>query len=530
MSIPVPGDRRHADRNGAIRRPDRRLIKGDRQAPERPPDRLATCQRARRPDAGIRGRRRMRAAPSLFMRHWWSVMNVLVGVLMLASMNASARPFLRPASEIVEILAQGPHAGDCERCHTMHAEGSTPQPMALLGPDDNTLCDGCHATPWAGGSYPGLIASSSSPHGSNPSMIWPGPEPPLRTETGAAGKCVNCHEPHGRADALGNIPLLTNLREEALCLTCHDGNPVGPSIDADLRKGWRHPIADYSGRHAGPLENSPADFGASPVNKRHAECPDCHNPHLARGGPDFPAPGEAANSLVGVSRLQVLNGLAGTPPMFTFRAGSDTTTRPVLEYQVCFKCHSSWTVQPTGQTDLALALNTNNPSYHPVEGSGRNPGIRAAAFVNGWNDASIVRCGDCHGSNGGGAAGPHGSTNRYLLKAPYTASSSSRTMSFTESCFQCHAWDVYANASSSETTRSQSRFNKPGADKGHAEHVGEERYPCYACHTTHGSAVQSFLLVTGRSPGIRTYTKSANGGTCSPTCHGSESYTVNYPR
>jgi hypothetical protein len=103
-------------------------------------------------------------------------------------------------------------------------------------------------------------------------------------------------------------------------------------------------------------------------------------------------------------------------------------------------------------------------------------------------------------------------------------------MASNEMCFDCHSFDVYANRSSPESVRAHSRFNRPGADKGHAEHVAEENVPCYACHTTHGSTVQKRLIVTGRTPGIRNYTETASGGTCAPTCHGSESYTVNYAR
>ena len=75
-----------------------------------------------------------------------------------------------------------------------------------------------------------------------------------------------------------------------------------------------------------------------------------------------------------------------------------------------------------------------------------------------------------------------------------------------------------------------SRFNPPTHSEGHTYHVGGRRYPCYACHTTHGAATLPSLLVTGRSPGINSYTRTANGGSCSPTCHGQESYTINYAR
>ena len=57
---------------------------------------------------------------------------------------------------------------------------------------------------------------------------------------------------------------------------------------------------------------------------------------------------------------------------------------------------------------------------------------------------------------------------------------------------------------------------------GHA-HGG---YNCYACHESHGSTSKPFLL--GHS--MTVYTKTSTGGTCDPSCHGSYSYTVAYPR
>ena len=92
----------------------------------------------------------------------------------------------------------------------------------------------------------------------------------------------------------------------------------------------------------------------------------------------------------------------------------------------------------------------------------------------------------------------------------------------------CHAYDVYANPSAPDMIRGYSRFNTPGAAKGHAEHVGGSQVPCYACHATHGVANQKHLLVTGRSPGIIVFTETASGGTCQPTCHDAKSYTANY--
>ena len=434
--------------------------------------------------------------------------------------------------EISATLALGPHAGECARCHTIHGEDQPiVYPIALIGPNDNALCDQCHTTAWEGGSFGGTLVYNGSSHGEDVTMIWPGPEPPARTEAGAASKCVNCHEPHGRVDATGLVPFLANAREEALCLTCHDGTPALSNIQLEIRKPFRHPIEDRTGLHAGPTESLPQDFGSAPLNKRHAECVDCHNPHVAytdRFG--LPAAPALSKVNLGVSRVRALNGVAGQLPAYTFAAGADTLSSPLAEYQLCFKCHSSWTSQPSGQTDLALVLNPANPSYHPVEAQGRDLMIAPGAFVAPWSPESMTRCGSCHGSDSGTSEGPHGSSFRYILRSPYTASPAPRTMTTDEICFTCHRWEVYADQNPPDLMAINSRWNGPAFDKGHAFHVGQKNVPCYSCHVTHGSTTLPHLLVTGRSPGLTSYVETALGGTCTSTCHALKTYTINYGR
>ncbi len=473
-----------------------------------------------------KGGRRLKA-PAVFVARAFLLLLPALSLMSFARAPRLPRPLRAPA-EIAAILARGPHQGECERCHTGHGDGRTiVYENALVGPDDNTLCDSCHEGPWVGGSYGGTMLYNGSAHGSSPGTAWPGPNPPPRVEAGAAGKCLNCHDPHGWKDAASDIPALSLAREEALCLACHDGSPASANIRADLSKPFRHPVATYSGRHAGAGEALPSDFAISPLDRRHAECADCHNPHVARA--EMGTPGAASKTLLGTSRVEVLNGAAGTPPSYTFVAGSDTSTA-ATEHSLCFKCHSSWTAQPAGQTDLARALNPNNPSFHPVEAEGRSPTIDPAAFSAGWGPSSLTACSDCHGSDFGTARGPHGSIFRYILKQSYTASSAYRAMTSDEICFRCHSYDVYANRDAPEAVRQASRFNGPNAGQGHAEHVGAQNVSCYSCHATHGSTTLPHLIVTGRSPGIVAYTETEAGGTCSATCHGTRSYLVNYAR
>ena len=60
--------------------------------------------------------------------------------------------------------------------------------------------------------------------------------------------------------------------------------------------------------------------------------------------------------------------------------------------------------------------------------------------------------------------------------------------------------------------------------------VGGEHIACYVCHTSHGSTTLPHLLVTGRVPGLTSVSQASNGGSCTSTCHGSQSWTVNYGR
>jgi predicted CXXCH cytochrome family protein len=383
----------------------------------------------------------------------------------------------------------------CAQCHTL---ADTVTPARHLSPLDTTL--------WPGGQYGSLF--------------------PRVTDRLQRGSCGNCHQVHGWPDRLkptNAYPALLVEQEENLCYTCHDGSPLTKNIRANFAKTYTHPVS-LSGRHSIKAEGSPADYGTS---NRHSECTDCHNPHVLTTDAAAPAAPAAAGALRGVARVSVQN-LTSSNVVYVYRPASDPT--PVREYELCFTCHSAWTTQPAGQSNLAADLNDRNPSYHPVEGPGKNTNINPNSFVNGWAATNLTFCTDCHTSDDPTIRGPHGSTNRYLLKLPYTASSSGRTMATNEICFNCHRYDTYANNGASSTVKGYSRFNPPNTSRGHTYHVGSRNYPCYTCHDTHGSSTQPHLIVTGRNPGLTTYTRTANGGSCRATCHGNESYSVNYAR
>lgn len=478
------------------------------------------------------------------MRHRYHILALVGGLLAVAVVvgavwaTGGVYTQTRHGDPVDGVLRLGSEPrGDCAQCHDQHAsrDGTPtggPHPFMLFAANDNLLCAtaGCHTGPGAIGIFQGPQAYDSSLHASAATMVAgsrevigqdppdvPGPRPP-----GDAGMCLNCHTPHGRDDGNGLIPSMLVYREETGCLGCHDGNPAAVDIDAEFAKPHRHPTGQFQKRHQAG-ESQPAAFETS---SRHAECEDCHNPHDVRDDAHDPLAPTGSNRIQNVSRVAVVNGSAGTQPTYTFRPADDPS--PVLEYELCFKCHSSWVQLPGGRPDLALLFNPNNPSYHPVEAVGQNTGIASFAFSSGWQPTDQMYCGDCHGGDTG-VRGPHGSLNAGLLLKPYTASPVLRRMDPGELCFQCHRHDVYADRDTDNDIQGYSRWNKPEESHGHADHVDDEDVTCYSCHASHGSTSKPYLLVLGRNPGLVNWIDQGGGRReCFPTCHSPEEYDVNY--
>lgn len=452
----------------------------------------------------------------------------LVFAGLLWSQRAIADPTAHNNAVTGPSRSKGIPRGSCGQCHI---DKSTPisYPSSLWRENDNELCYTCHQTINASGVYPGSEVYENSDHRTDPRFVWPGPVPPQRRELRAAGKCLNCHTPHGRKDQGGLIPSLLIAREENLCLTCHDGYPSVRDIARDVRKPYSHPVSRYAGKHSADEGGDPARYSYL-GGYRHSECSDCHNSHAVVGDPLPPAAPAASNRNARVSRIRVFNGGPGTIPMYEYRSAFDISS-PVLEYEICFKCHSSWTQQRPGVQDMARLFNTNNASFHPVEGQGKNPGINPNAFIGGKSAFSTIYCSDCHGSDDSSLRGPHGSQFPNLLRKRYEAHSTSSMTTGDELCFICHNFDTYANPAG--LFQQASRFNPPLSPNGHAFHVGQKNVPCYACHDSHGSPGFPALIVTGRNPGIISFSFAATRGQCSATCHSppaARSYQINYPR
>ena len=322
-------------------------------------------------------------------------------------------------------------AGSMLQCTTCHNPHDDRWGRFLVMPNqESALCRQCHAQP----------GFALTPHATS-SRGWTGqgrdPWPHTEYSDVRSNACLNCHRPH---HAPGMEHLLADPIQAEACFACHDGSVAARDLASDFDKRSAHPV-------------------------RHGEvsCSDCHNPHRARSEPAH------APAVMGV-----MEGVGGI----------DAAGMPVAEaryqYEVCFKCHAGDRGPRLGRierqapgTDLSRVFSTAAPSFHPVQGPGRNPDV--PSLIPPLNEASMIYCTDCHGSDSdgaGGGAGPHGSNHEFLLRRPYqTGADVTETPTAYGLCYGCH---------SRQSILSGQSFPY------HRLHVVDRRTPCSACHDPHG--------------------------------------------
>ena len=173
----------------------------------------------------------------------------------------------------------------------------------------------------------------------------------------------------------------------------------------------------------------------------------------------------------------------------------------------------------TSDSGAGSNFSTNNHrSWHPVmDVTGRTAGVRNMSsstnmFLSPWNGASIgnqtMYCSDCHGTNtangtvvpdggeNGNPWGPHGSTNDFILKGPWDATTGSNADGL---CFRCHNRTNYATEQN-EGDRSgfESGFGGGRDSNLHAFHAKRVNQPlrCMWCHIAvpHGWKNKALLV------------------------------------
>jgi len=349
---------------------------------------------------------------------------------------------------------------------------------------------------------------------------------PYSTTTDA---CAGCHRVH----MANGGELRRTWPEEALCMSCHDGTGASTDIRSQFQLASRHPIDSSAGLHQAN-ERTPDRFTGA---HRHVECEDCHNPHDLAAGTHAKGSHFASGVLQDTWGIAVSNGAGGTTPSYS-------VVQPITyEYELCFKCHSSWSSTGSG-TDVSVEFNPNNYAHHAVEAPGNNqPGSAnpyfALTFVSPWGPQSTVQCGDCHG--GPGPQGPHGSSREHILR--YNETGQGTTAVF---CYNCHSRDVYGDVDlTNPPNQSYSRFPHP-YKKAHTK-TSTKKWTTPLdiwCLNCHGGKDTGGIHGTNRGPGqygttplgkrfmngafINGWTATSTGGTCWPTCHSKKSYKANY--
>ena len=336
-----------------------------------------------------------------------------------------------------------------------------------------------------------------------------------QTTVAAHSDCAGCHQQH---TAPSGPYLLVGQTVTDTCVTCHGGQTgtqQGPNVAQALNLLSRHDTH-------------------SPVNlKEHApnnvDCGDCHEPHTMGTATAAAAPAVSP-------RLGAISGV---------NAAGANVPRAQFEYEVCFKCHGQTNATPTqtisrqiAQTNTQLEFAQSAVSFHPVEGPGKNPVV--PSLVPGLTTASVIYCTSCHATDSGatagivnvaGAGGPHGSSIRPLLVAPYqTLDGTTESADAYALCYRCHQ-------------RSSILGNNSFPQ--HSKHIVDQRTPCSVCHdghgissaqgtpTNHAHLINFDITAVQRDPvtqRLEYQVTGAGSGQCYLSCHGvahsPKSYTV----
>ena len=408
-----------------------------------------------------------------------------------------------------------------------------------------------------------------------------GPHGPYST---TADQCASCHRSHTAQSAnqlplagpQANLCLTCHDGTGATTnVAAQYTDATVPANNAATRSYYRHDALTASAH----TQSGQNEFGG--VLNRHSECGDCHDPHrvTSAASTQTTAGWTAGGRLAGTSGVAMTPGTGGAPPTYTFLDGEQRAV--TLEYQLCLKCHSGFTTLPsnTGFTpsryvlDKGVELDPANASSHPVARPGTNATAKMDASLAGtspykqWNftSASTIRCSSCHVSGTrfnaalppAGAVGaydppgagadmpPHTSKNRSLLILPYRdrvlKSSTERYAAADFAlCYACHAEQPFSSQTSTATNfrlHGMHLTGITGQGNGGTDidtaGAGQSNAICAECHfrlhssaypdpgqTLNGQRLVNFAPNVRPSGTVRSWTKTATGGSCTLTCHG----------
>ncbi len=276
-------------------------------------------------------------------------------------------------------------------------------------------------------------------------------------------------------------------------------DPPLKNVEAEFRKNYHHPTFEDGGVHR-RNETLPE---TDPRMPRHADCVDCHNPHL----------------------LSSTKKYAGIPGKRAGNQYTDVTT----EYELCYRCHGASANLPGRYTNKKAEFSPGNPSFHPVEAEGKNSMV--VSLIKPYKekkvapgDVSMITCGDCHASDDPSAPrGPHGSRYEHILVDNYSTRDNAPESAFAYAlCYRCHSRSSILGNESFPYHALHIQGNTATLTGGTS---------CYTCHTAHGSTENKYLIrfntdvVTPDSHGQLKFVErgvAKFSGECYLTCHGVE--------
>jgi len=366
--------------------------------------------------------------------------------------------------------------------------------------------------------------------------------------------CETCHTPHFAVAQ----PLLI-YTSSTYCTTCHGNetapNPIphGESLTVSQARAAvqttafsmvskvdiKRQIEKRSAHHLRPG----LTVGAAVRNEKSAtrslsgtsSCTDCHNPH-------------AANKKKAVAPYVsgMIQGVSGVD-----RNGMDIVS-VTYEYEICLKCHGDYTTifqyipRVISTTNMRLAFDTSNPSYHPVVAMGKKLNIPSipSSLEPTLSVSSVIYCSDCHHDDVGGSRGPHGSSYAPILGERYeTADGTPESYENYALCYRCHNRTGILNDLSFKKKIHQTT----ATGGGHSGHLAVGT-PCSACHDPHGIN----MTLPGAAQGTGSHTHLINfdarivlpkpgnkvpiytdtgtfSGSCTLLCHGKLHNNLSYP-
>ena len=323
--------------------------------------------------------------------------------------------------------------------------------------------------------------------------------------------CKACHAGHGSPRS----PMLPQSQME-VCLSCH-----GPSVELD-RIRTRQALAgtakpqSLSTAMGEPFTHPLDDRAFSRHEPNVVVCTSCHSPHRGTIEAD---PGTIRIQFD--SRATAIRGTRGTTRtressvLISGTARRSSRDPRQTEFEMCAACHGGVGPTSTSRFEVGQLVSARNRSYHPVEAPAASGSPSVVPELSGRR----INCTDCHGnSDPTGAAGPHGSSVRYLLRAEYqTHDGSAESPATYALCYGCH---------DRERVLDSTLFPE------HRLHVVTEQTSCATCHDPHGSPEQFALIRIGgptATPGVMVSTREnrlafdsvgPGSSSCTLTCHG----------